>query len=60
MTTRTYVAHVLGLVKSFWPKAHVEASADGLATDCSEEKFAEYLQQVKPVAKKIVGNLEQD
>jgi hypothetical protein len=27
--TKTYVAHVLGLVKSFWPKAKVESLADG-------------------------------
>lgn len=59
-TTRTYVAHALGLVKSFWPKACTEALADGLAADCFEEKFVEYLQEVKPVANKIVENLEQD
>jgi hypothetical protein len=54
------VAHALGLVKSFWPKAQMEALADGIAADCSEEKFTEYLQEVKPVDDKIVENLEQD
>jgi hypothetical protein len=32
----------------------VEPLADGMAADCSEEKFAEYLQEVEPVAYKIV------
>jgi hypothetical protein len=38
-TTKTYVVHVLGLVKSFWPKANVEPLADGMAADYSEEEF---------------------
>jgi hypothetical protein len=38
-TTRAYIAHVLRLVKSFWPKANVEPLANGMAADCSEEKF---------------------
>jgi hypothetical protein len=33
-TTKTYVAHVLGLVKSFWPKANVEPLVDSMAADC--------------------------
>lgn len=34
--------------------------ADGMAADCSEEKFIEYLQEVMPVAEKSVESLEQD
>jgi phage gp36-like protein len=59
-TTKAYVTHVLGLIKPFWPKANVEPLAEGKAADCSEEKFAEYLKDIKPVADKIVENLEQD
>jgi hypothetical protein len=58
-TTKTYVAHILGLVKSFWPKGNLSPLADGMAADCSDEKFAEYLKEVGPVAQKIVENLEQ-
>jgi hypothetical protein len=47
-----YVAHVLGLVKLFWPKADVSRLADGVAADCSGERFVEYLQEVEPVAQK--------
>jgi hypothetical protein len=38
-TTKTYVVHVLGLVKLFWPKAIMGALADGIAADCSKVKF---------------------
>jgi hypothetical protein len=57
-TTRAYIAHVLRLVKSFWPKANVEPLANGMAADCSEEKFTVYLKEVKPMAHKIVESLE--
>jgi hypothetical protein len=59
-TTKTYVVHVLGLVKSFWPKVNMSPLADGMAADCSKEKFAEYLEEVGPVAQNIVENLDQD
>jgi phage gp36-like protein len=29
-TTKTYVAHVLGLIKSFWPKGNLSPLADGM------------------------------
>jgi hypothetical protein len=29
-TTKTYVAHILGIVKSYWPKANVIPLADGM------------------------------
>lgn len=59
-TTRSYVAHVLGLLKSFRPSVHVDVLADGMAMDCSEEKFKEYLQEVRPTTEKIVESLEQE
>lgn len=49
-TTKTYVAHILGLVKSFWPTSNLSPLADGMAADCSKEKFAEYVEEVGPVA----------
>jgi hypothetical protein len=56
----TYVNHALGLVKSFWPKARLEVLAQGVAADCSEEQFSEYLLEARPVAEKIVESIEQD
>jgi BarA-like signal transduction histidine kinase len=33
---------------------------DGMSTDCSEEKFLEYVEDVKPVAQKLIDSLEQE
>jgi hypothetical protein len=49
-TIKTYVAHILGLVKSYWPKANLNSLVDGMSANCSEEKFLEYIEEVKPVA----------
>jgi hypothetical protein len=45
-----YAAHILGLVKSYWPKANLNSLVDGMSTDCSEEEFSEYIKEVKPRA----------
>jgi hypothetical protein len=45
-TTKTYMARVLGLFKSFWPNANLVSLADGMAADCSKEKFADYIEVV--------------
>jgi hypothetical protein len=41
-TSREYLAHALGLVKSFLPSANLSPIGDGVAVGCSEEKFFEY------------------
>ncbi|XP_039798552.1 uncharacterized protein LOC120663721 [Panicum virgatum] len=53
-TSRQYAAHVLGLVTSYWPGANSTPLGDGLSAKCSDEKFAKYLDEAKPVADKIV------
>jgi hypothetical protein len=35
-TTRTFVAHVLGLIKSFYPNINVGPLTDGMAADYSD------------------------
>jgi hypothetical protein len=54
------VSHALRFVKSFWLEARLEAFAQGVAAECSEEQFNEYLQEVQPVAEKIVKSVLQD
>jgi hypothetical protein len=46
------VAHILGLVKSFWPTSNLSSLANDISADCFEEKFVEYLEEVGPVAQK--------
>ena len=58
-TSKQYLAHALGLVKSFWPAANLALIGDGLAEGCSDDKFAEYVEEVKLVADKIMCSLEQ-
>ena len=53
------MAHILGLVKSYWPGANLASLGDGLSVECSIEKFAEYVEEVKPIVEKIVDSLEQ-
>jgi hypothetical protein len=55
-----YVSHALSFVKSFWPEARLEAFAQGVAVECSEEQFNEYLQEAQPVAEQIVKSVLQD
>lgn len=59
-TTRGYVSHVLGLVKSYWPQANLVPLGEGISAECSEEIFATFVQEVMPVADRIVDNLEQE
>jgi hypothetical protein len=54
------VSHALSFVKSFWPEAQLEAFAQGVAAECFEEQFNEYLQEAQPIAKQIVKSVLQD
>ena len=49
-TSRDYLAHALGLVKSFLPSVSLSFIGDGVAVGCSEEKFSEYVAEMKPIA----------
>jgi hypothetical protein len=54
------VSHALSFVKSFWPEARLEAFAQGVAAECFEEQFNEYLQEAQPVVEQIVKSVLQD
>jgi hypothetical protein len=54
------VSHALSFVKSFWSEARLEAFAQGVAAECSEEQFNEYLQEAQPLAEQIVKSVLQD
>ena len=57
-TSRDYLAHALGLVKSFLPSANLSFISDGVAVGCSEEQFSEYVAEMKPIAAKVISGLE--
>ena len=53
-TTRQYVGHVLGLVKSYWPCTPLDPLGQGTKADCSDDQFNQYLEETSAVADKIV------
>ena len=57
-TSREYLANALGLVKSFLPSANLSPIGDGVAVGCSEEKFSEFVAEMKPIADKVISGLE--
>ena len=57
-TSRDYLAHALGLVKSFLPSVSLSFIGDGVAVGYSEEKFSEYVAEMKPITDKVIGSLE--
>ena len=56
-TTRQYVGHVLGLVKSYWPNAPLDPLGEGARSDCSDDQFDQYLTETSPIADRIVDSL---
>jgi hypothetical protein len=56
----TCVSHALTFVKSFWPEAQLETFVQGVAAECTEEQFNEYLQEAQPVAEQILKSVLQD
>ena len=53
-----YLAHALGLVKSFLPSANLALIGDGVAIGYSEEKFSKFVAEMKPIADKVISGLE--
>ena len=56
-TTRQYVGHVLGLVKSYWPSTPLDALGKGAKSDCTDDQFNQYLRETSVVADQIVESL---
>jgi hypothetical protein len=61
----TYVKHlarsipkqVLAFMKSYFPKAPVEVVAGGVAANCKDERYAELLEQMAPIAEQVAEKL---
>jgi hypothetical protein len=56
----TCVSNTLAYVKSFLPSAQLDIFAQGMAADCTDERFDEYLREAQPVAEQIVQSVLQD
>jgi hypothetical protein len=49
--------HILAYMKSYFPKAPVDVVAGGLATNCTDEQYAELLEQMVPIAEQVAEKL---
>jgi hypothetical protein len=48
---------VLAFMKSYFPKAPIDVVAGGLAANCTNEQYAELLEQMAPIAEQVVDKL---
>ena len=55
---RSIPNQVLSFSKSFYPKADLGVVANGVATDCSDEKFQKLMQEMAPIAKRIAQRIK--
>jgi hypothetical protein len=61
----TYVKHlaksipnqILAYMKSYFPKAPVDVIAGGLAANCTDEQYAELLEQMALIVEQVAGKL---
>jgi hypothetical protein len=61
----TYVKHlaksipnqVLAFMKSYFLRAPVDVVASGLAANCTDEQYAELLEQMVPIAEQVSEKL---
>jgi hypothetical protein len=54
---RSIPRQVLAFMKSYFPKALVEVVAGGVAANCTDEQYAELLEQMAPIAEQVAEKL---
>ena len=56
-TSKNYLTHMIGVVKSYLPQSNLAPIAKGIAPGCSDEKFQEYCKESEIIAEEILKNL---
>ena len=56
-TSKNYLTHMLGVVKSYWPQHNLAPVAKGIAADCSDQDFWGYCKETEVIAEEILKNL---
>jgi hypothetical protein len=54
---KSILNQVLAFMKSYFPKALVDVVASGVAANCTDEQYAELLEQMAPIAEQVAENL---
>jgi hypothetical protein len=55
---RSIPRQVLAFMKSYFPMAPVEVVVGGVAANCSDEQYAELLEQMAPIAEQVAEKLK--
>ena len=56
-TSKNYLTHMIGVVKSYLPQFNLALIAKGIAPNCFDEKFRDYCKELEVIAKEILKNL---
>ena len=56
-TSKNYLTHMIGVVKSYLPHFNLAPIAKGIAPDCSDEKFRNYCKESEVIAEEILKNM---
>ena len=56
-TSKNYLTHMIGVVKSYLPQFNLAPIAKGIAPDCFDEKFQDYCKESEVIADEILKNL---
>jgi hypothetical protein len=54
---KSILNQVLAYMKSYFPKAPIDVVAGGLAANCTDEQYAELLEQMTPIAEQVIEKL---
>ena len=58
-TSKNYLTHMIGIVKTYWPQHNLAPIAKGIAPGCSDKKFQSYCKESEVIAEEILKNLEE-
>ena len=58
-TSKNYLTHIIGVVKSYLPHFNLAPKAKGIAPTCSDEKFRDYCKESEVIAEEILKNMEE-
>ena len=53
-TSKNYLTHMIGVVKSYLPHFNLAPIAKGMAHTCSDQKFRDYCKESEVIAKEIL------
>ena len=56
-TSKNYLTHMIGVVKSYLPQFNLAPIAKRIAPNFSDEKFQDYCKESEVIAEEILKNL---